>query len=111
MSFTSVQMSSVAYVSSYQDCGTQEERSTDTRDRAPEALCTTICVELTNRQAEESITGLHTARNEDLYGVSYNVQRIRSRRRSCSELFDCLTELPRCDSILLDRCCSVINDQ
>jgi hypothetical protein len=49
--------------------------------------------------------------DEDLDGARYNVQRIRSRRRSCSELFDCLTELPRCDSILLDRCCSVINDQ
>ena len=45
---------------------------------------------------------VHTARDEDLDGASYNIQRIRSRRTrrtSCSELFDCLTELPSCDSI------------
>jgi hypothetical protein len=61
--------------------------------------------------ARRKTAAVHTARDEDLDGVSYNVQRIRSRRRSCSELFDCLTEMPRCDSILFDRCCSVINDQ
>ncbi len=39
---------------------------------------------------------VHTARDEDLDGASYNIQRIRSRRTSCSELFGCLTELPSC---------------
>ncbi len=64
--------------------------------------------------ARRETVAVHTARDEDLNGASYNIQRIRSRRTrrtSCSELFDCLTELPSCVSILLDRCCSVINDQ
>ena len=43
MSFTSVQMSSVAYVSSYQDCGTQEEHSTETRDQALQFVQDDLC--------------------------------------------------------------------
>ncbi len=75
---------------------------------------------VTYQQAEEHIAGLHadnkknavhTARDEDLDGASYNVQRIRSRRTSCPELFDCLTELSRCVFILLDRSCSFIRVQ
>ncbi len=60
---------------------------------------------------DDKKSAVHTALYEDLDGASYNAQRIRSRRTSCSELFDCLIEFPRFDSILLDRCCFVINDQ
>ncbi len=50
---------------------------------------------------DDKKSAVYTARNEDLDGASYNILRIRSRRTSCSGLFDCLTELPRCDSICL----------
>ncbi len=60
---------------------------------------------------DKKTAAVHTARDEDLDGASYNIQRIKLRRTNCSELFNCLTELPSCVSILLDRCCSVISDQ
>ncbi len=60
---------------------------------------------------DDKKSAVYTARDENLDGASYNIQRIRSRRTSCSELLGCLTELPNGVSILLDRCCSVISDR
>ncbi len=64
--------------------------------------------------ARRETAAVQTVRDEDLNNASYNIQRIRSRRSrrtSCSELFDCMTELPSCVSTLLDPCWSVTNDQ